>query len=215
MFAQIEPHYQSMLGAANQIIRTDNGDISPYVQSILANEADFLTGMDAIVFQYDEEANARDSQLERLQLTLLYITLGLLLAEGIFIFRPAVRELGQKIKTLMAADAQRNELLKDLERKNLAIDLALTEAQSATRIKSDFLGVMSHEINTPMNGVMGMTGLLLDTQLDEEQLEYVQTIRKSGEDLLTMINDILDFSKIEAGKLELEVGDRARSARVH
>lgn len=111
------------------------------------------------------------------------------------------------MKTLMAADAQRNELLRELERKNIAIDLALIEAQSATRIKSDFLGVMSHEINTPMNGLMGMTGLLLDTQLDEEQLEYVQTIRKSGEDLLTRINDILDFSKIEAGKLDLEVGD--------
>jgi len=225
MFAQIEPHYQSMLRAANQIIRTDNGDISPYVQSILANEADFLTGMDAIVFQYDEEANARNLQLERLQLTLLYITLLLLLAEGILLLRPAVGELGQKMKALtaalMAADVEKKEIIDELERKNREkkeiidelerknrmIDLALTEAQSATRIKSDFLGVMSHEINTPMNGVMGMTGLLLDTKLDEEQLEYVQTLRKSGEDLLRIINDILDFSKIEAGKLELEVGD--------
>ncbi|MBO1346568.1 MAG: hypothetical protein EBE86_003815 [Hormoscilla sp. GUM202] len=59
------------------------------------------------------------------------------MAEGIFIFRPAVRELGQKMKTLMAADAQRNELLRELERKNIAIDLAPIEAQSATRIKSD------------------------------------------------------------------------------
>lgn len=207
MFAQIEPHYQSMLRAAKQILRTDNGDISPYVQSILASEADFLAGMDAIVFQYDEEARSRNLRLSRLQQTLLYITLGLLLAEGIFIFRPAVAELGHKMQVLMAADAQRNELLKELERKNRAIDLALDEAQSATRIKSDFLGVMSHETKTPMNGVMGMAGLLLDTKLDEEQLDYVQTIRKSGEDLLRMLDDILDFSKIEAGKLKLEVGD--------
>ncbi|MGK7900083.1 MAG: response regulator [Hormoscilla sp.] len=207
MFAEIEPHYQTMLGAANQIIRSDNGDISPYVQTILANEADFLAGMDAIVFQYDEEARNRHLRIKGLQLTLLYVTLALLLAEGIWGFRPAVRELDRKMKTLMAADAERNELLRELDRKNITIDLALIEAQSATRVKSDFLGVMSHEINTPMNGVMGMAGLLLDTQLDEEQQEYVQTIRKSGEDLLTTIKDILDFSKIEAGKLELEVGD--------
>lgn len=111
------------------------------------------------------------------------------------------QEFNQQLE-IATQDLQQS--LELLEVKNIELSLDKKKMEEKNRNKSEFLASMSHEIRTPMNGVIGFTNVLLETQLDNLQLDYVKTIQTSAQDLLVIINDILDYSKIDAGKLHLD-----------
>jgi two-component system sensor histidine kinase BarA len=102
------------------------------------------------------------------------------------------------------ATSDLRETLEQLEIQNVELDIAKKRAQEAARVKSEFLANMSHELRTPLNGVISFTRQMLKTRLSSSQQDYLQTIERSANNLLSIINDILDFSKLEAGKLALE-----------
>lgn len=160
------------------------------VGSIAAESQVMLPLLDDAVSAFEARALRRLEGFQRAEIIAFGVTLLVLLGVGLFIFRPAASSIGRSISRLAQARED--------------ADHARTVAETASQAKSEFLATMSHEIRSPLNGVIAMSALLSDTEMDEDQKLMASTITESGDLLLAIINDVLDLSKAEAGAIELD-----------
>lgn len=197
MFHSIESDFQTILKSAQNIIHADlesmpDDEITnseQLIATVLECESDYLSGMNDIVFQYDREAAERVQSLRVIESVLLAFTLLVLLAEGLLIFRPTAT----KIRTTMAA----------LQHTSSQLLQAKKAAEAANEQKSAFLANISHDLRTPMNGIIGLTELAKTAESDIKLAHYLDNLGDSADSLLILLNDLIDLSRIEAGKIEL------------
>ena len=219
LFARLQPFKDSISDAVITLVHTNSAkDRYQQAEIIRRVEGDYLLWSEQIVRRLEEEATLNMVWLKKVALGLSIFSLMVLLFEYFFIYRPSSRALGDNNKALVSAYQEQealNEELTEVEeelRRALAsqkeisasLEKAKTKAEEAAMAKAQFLSTMSHEIRTPMNAVIGLTNLLIDDNPKRNQVENLQALKFSGENLLILINDILDFSKIEAGKIEFE-----------
>lgn len=191
LFAKVRPHYEAIcLAAQEQIVAKPGDDVSASVSDIREHESAFLEGMDDIVSRCVLEAEGRVARLRNSELALLALTLLVLVAEGLFIFRPAVGQIKQVVARLEATGAR--------------LTVAKEEAEAANEAKTRFLANVSHELRTPMTAVLGMTELARESTDTERRNQYLTIVEQAGQSLLRLLNDLIDTAKIEAAELELK-----------
>ncbi len=196
LFVQLEPEYLSLKTAVQEIVTllsssdTSSTVSSNFIQELLNTEKAFLNKMDKIVDQYSVEA---ESHIEKLKISEAIIFLILVLATILKIFL-IYKPIDQTVRRYS----------EEIEEEKGLLETKLDEVNQSIRLKSELLASVSHEVRTPLNGITGMSTLLLDTPLSEEQLDYAATIKKSAESVLTIVNDVLDLSGIEEGKITLQ-----------
>ncbi|MGL4514879.1 MAG: ATP-binding protein [Lacipirellulaceae bacterium] len=189
-FERLKPHFEAIRGAATRITADAPAtSVDDTLAAVQRHEGEFLSGMDAIVSQYVVEAEGRVNRLRALETGLLGLTLAVLLAEGLLVFRPAVRRITETV----AEVARVSDRLRE----------ARDEAQHANASKSRFLANISHELCTPLTAILGMTELARNETDDALRRERLRVVDEAGEMLLALLNDLIDLSTIDAGELKL------------
>lgn len=186
-FSGLEKHYLPIINSAKDLIKSKNPkseSIELLVQTLELHESHFLSKMNNLVNLFEQDSKRKTERLATLEFILFLFTLFSLLLIGVFIFQPAVRELMRQESELIHA--------KDV-------------AESALKVKATFLENMSHESRTPINGILGMTDLVLGSTNDPSLIERIRIIQNCSKELLNLVNNIMDFSNIDSGKIEIEM----------
>ena len=200
LFARVTPFYDSLDSLSRVLLRdTARSDIraAAAMASIRYNESRYLKGMQDITRIYHNVDDGFVSKIFIANTGLLTSLIFAIIIMAVFVIVPVIKQADKNYKALQYS-------LEKVRQSEAELTVARDAAEAGIRARSEFMANISHELRTPMNGIIGFSDLLLTTDMQDIQREYVQHVSKSAYSLLSLINDILDFSKIEAGKFFFE-----------